>query len=107
MKSFANYSTPMINLIITKNIDREYLYKIDVSIKRFLTMLNYIDANISSKNEKTIWISCYNFMYFVNVPKIMKYYGPIGNLWEGGYIGEGYIRLVKPYICQGFKKNGK
>ena len=70
---------------------------------KFSTMLNYIDANISSKNGKPIWVSRYNFMCLLNVPKIMKYYGPMQNLWEGWYIGEGYIILVKPYICQGLK----
>ena len=44
-------------------------------------------------------------MCLLNLPKIMAYYGPIRNLWEGGYVGEGYLRIIKPYLSNGLRKN--
>ena len=35
----------------------------------------------------------------------MEKYGPLRELWEGGYKGEGYLRFLKPQLNQGFRAN--
>ena len=34
----------------------------------------------------------------------MKKYGSLRNFWEGGFVGEGIIKRVKPHIHQVTKK---
>ena len=41
----------------------------------------------------------------MNLPRISKKFGPLKNIWEGGYIGEAYLRLIKPYLKRGLGKN--
>lgn len=43
-------------------------------------------------------IAKYNFLSFLNVPRIMEELGPISNIWEGGTIGEKILTIVKPNI---------
>jgi hypothetical protein len=49
------------------------------------------------------WISCYNFLCLLNIPRVVRKYGPMRNLWEGGPVGEGFLRFVKPVMTQGFR----
>ena len=38
-----------------------------------------------------------------------RQFGPLRNLWEGGYIGEGYLHMMKPLFrntgAKGFRAN--
>ena len=38
-----------------------------------------------------------------------RQFGPLRNLWEGGYLGEGYLRMIKPLFrdtgAKGFRAN--
>ena len=36
----------------------------------------------------------------MNIPTVLKEFGCLRNLWEGGYKGEGIIKKVKPIIHQ-------
>ena len=98
---------PMYCLIMSRSVTEEYLLKLDLQIKIFLTKFHEFDATVKSKKEKSMpgWISSYNFICLLNLPRIAKEYGPLRNLWEGGYQGEGFIRLVKPYMKSGFRIN--
>jgi len=55
-------------------------------------------------DEKPTWITSYNFICLTNIPKVMRRFGPVRNLWEGGDQGEKIIRVVKP-LWFGFRKN--
>jgi hypothetical protein len=50
-------------------------------------------------------LSKYNFPCLLNLPEVLAEFGPIRNLWEGGYQGEGYLRKTKPRLANGLKKN--
>ena len=41
----------------------------------------------------------------MNSPRIAENFGPLKNIWEGGYIGEGYLRIRKPHMKRGLRKN--
>jgi hypothetical protein len=41
----------------------------------------------------------------MNLPDAMKKYGPMRDLWEGSFRGEGFLRQTKPQMMQGFKPN--
>ena len=49
----------------------------------------------SDMNAK--WLRSYNFLSLLNLPDVMERFGPLCVLWEGGMMGEGILRKVKPY----------
>jgi hypothetical protein len=51
------------------------------------------------------WISKYNFLSLLNLIDQMEDLGTPRELWEGGYLGEGYLRVVKPTIKNGLRGN--
>jgi hypothetical protein len=44
------------------------------------------------------WVTQYNYQCLLNVPGQISMLGPIRNRWEGGFRGEGFLRLVKPLV---------
>ena len=57
-----------------------------------------------SKHDIPKWLGKYNFLCLLNVPDILRKYGPIRNYWEGGVIGEKIIQQPKNK-WRGFTKN--
>jgi len=97
----------MFRLVMARSVTREYILRLDLQIKTFLTKFHEFDAELKSNEAKKnpAWISSYNFICLLNLPRMAKEYGPLRNLWEGGYLGEGFIRHVKPHAKHGFRKN--
>ena len=67
-------------------------------IKLFLTSLHEWDSNSKETNSKPIWILSYSLLNLLNLPDMMRMFGPIRNLWEGGSMGEGILKLIKHNI---------
>lgn len=67
-------------------------------IKLFLTSLNEWDSKSKETNSKPIWILSYSLLNLLNLPDMMRMFGPIRNLWEGGSMGEGILKLIKHNI---------
>ena len=106
VEHLVEYSTKMINLIMNRVVNDEYLLELDISIKMFLTLFHKFDKSLQlTEKEKPTWITSYNYLCLLNLPNIARNFGPLRNIWEGGYIGEGFLRLVKPHITRGLRKN--
>ena len=102
VQQFLYSATEMIALIMTRRVTRIYLEKLRWSIRVFLSHFHKIDSTIRDHNNKSpSWVTSYNYLCLLNLPKMAEEFGPLRNLWEGGYIGEGFLRLVKPRINQG------
>jgi hypothetical protein len=56
-----------------------------------------------NKDAKPTWLTSYNFMCLINVPKMIQEFGPVQTLWEGGGQGEKIIGFLKP-LWFGFRK---
>jgi len=41
------------------------------------------------------WISKYNYLCLLNIPDVMREFGPIRNYWEGGMFGEKILQSAK------------
>ena len=67
-------------------------------IKLFLSLLHHWDSKSKDNNSKPIWLLSYSLLNLLNFPKMMRTYGPIRNLWEGGSRGEGILKLIKRNI---------
>ena len=60
------------------------------------------DSNaIAKKKKKPLIQTTANLSCLLNLPAVMREYGPLRNYWEGSYRGEGILRVVKPIITQG------
>ena len=71
----------------------------------FLSSIDDVDkdmfdnkSNGQFDKRKPIWLRKYNFQSLLNIPEMMRDFGPLVNYWEGSMQGEGYLRLVKPKI---------
>ena len=55
--------------------------------------------------RKPLWMTKYNHLSLLNLPRYIKLFGPMINLWEGSNQGEGYLRFVKPNLTNIHSKN--
>jgi hypothetical protein len=71
----------------------------------FLNAFDDVDATLRDDDAKTqpVVVGKYNFPCLLNLPATMALHGPLRNLWEGGFKGEGFLRTVKPSLSQGFR----
>ena len=63
------------------------------------------DVNKECKSTKPYWLAKYNHLSLLNIPRTMKLFGPMINLWEGSNQGEGYLRFAKPKLTNIHSKN--
>ena len=102
----------MITSLMTKEVCNESIYKMDREIKIFLSFLHIVQAkriNYDRKKDKKkkypSWMTKYNHLCLLNIPRHMKLFGPMINLWEGSNQGEGYLRFAKPNLTNIHSKN--
>ena len=94
----------MVSRLMRTTITPEHVDDVERHIKIFLSSFETFDAGMRAETEKPTWISSYNFVCLLNLPDVMREFGPLRNLWEGGGQGEKFLRLVKPQ-WHGYRKN--
>ena len=94
----------MVSRLMTPSVTTEHIVDIERHIKIFLSSFETFDANMRADKDKPTWISSYNFICLLNLPDVIREFGPLRNLWEGGGQGEKFLRLVKPK-WHGYRKN--
>ena len=73
-------------------------------IKIFLNTFETFDAPLRTEKDTPTWISSYNFVCLLNIPKMIRDFGPLRNLWEGGGQREKIVSLIQPSWV-GYRKN--
>jgi hypothetical protein len=98
---------------MTCAVSKDHITQTAFLIKQFLSSYHTLDVALqchsssrtrkrahhqSSSTDKPTygWLTSYNFICLLNLPHVMERYGPIVNLWEGGYSGETYSQQLKP-----------
>jgi hypothetical protein len=95
----------MIALLMVDSIeDDSYYLSVERSVRLFLTYFADMDDKLKRKSEVPSWLSSYNFLSLLNLPDIIREYGPLRLIWEGGSMGEGFLRFVKPNMGRGLRK---
>ena len=94
----------MVARIMKQCVSTEDIDDIECHIKLFLSSFESFDIAMRNTDTKPTWLTSYNFMCLINVPKMIQEFGPVRNLWEGGGQGEKIIGLLKP-LWFGFRKN--
>lgn len=94
----------MMELLMQQTISNMPKYKqcLEAVIRCFLSNYAKLDSSIHTTTTTVpSWISHYNFMSLLNLPEQVSKFGPVRNYWEGGMVGEGYLRSVKREIKSG------
>jgi hypothetical protein len=99
---------PMVSRIMQRTVSATTIMEVDRHIKLFLSKFHNFDVAMTAKKStdkrKPAWLSSYNFICLTNLPSMIRKYGPIRNLWEGGGQGEKILQLIKPR-WHGYRKN--
>lgn len=103
----ATYSAllALLGRVMTLTVTEQVIVDVDRHIRLFLDSYEKMDKDIRGGDDTPSWISHYNFLSLLNIPDLMKEYGPLRNLWEGGTAGEAIIGYIKPEITMGYRLN--
>ena len=95
-----------ISTCMKLKVEEHDIINLEALTRKFLILYDRMDKSMkAAKNGKPGWITQYNFMSLLNIPDVMRNYGSMRNLWEGGEEGEGILRIVKPEIKIGMRGN--
>jgi len=94
----------MVSHVMAKEFSETNIDELDYHIKFFLNKFEQFDKGMRGHEDKPTWLTSYNFLCLLNIPKNVKEFGPVRNLWEGGGMGEKIITKLKP-MWLGFRKN--
>jgi hypothetical protein len=91
--------------LMQAEVDDDHIDETERHIKIFLSMFDRWEKCLFPNQKKPGWLTSPNFICLLNFPDIMREFGPLLNVWEGGPMGEAFLRLVKPEMDTGFRKN--
>lgn len=74
-------------------------------IKCFLAEFDLLDQQVKTEDSVPKIVSSFNFVCLLNLPHLTHMFGPLRNLWEGSYKGEGYIQHCKQFLRGGQRQN--
>ena len=89
------------HLMGMKTPDEVSIFTIDQLVRVLLTCCDDFDKEVRPyhvKRTQPFWMTSFNFLCLLNIPKQVEYLGPVRNRWEGTVRGEGFLRVVKPAI---------
>jgi hypothetical protein len=81
---------------------------VEVDVRLFLTAFDDFDRMFNKYpygHPKYVpgWVTKYNFLALLKLPEMIKEFGPVRGIWEGGAMGEGFLRYIKPEISSGLR----
>ena len=71
------------------------------SVMRFLTHIEDLDLRLTPKRLQPIWITKYNFLGLPRACESFEIFHHVRNLYEGGEIGEGMVKQLRPFVAKG------
>ena len=90
--------------IMQKSINDNHIDDTERQIKMFLSGLKDVENCYSLNAKKSMFETTANLTGLLNLPDYMRRYGPLRLYWEGGFMGEGIIKYIKPCMPQGTYK---
>ena len=94
----------MIATLLQMKNDYNVIDSVELVIRKFLIYYDKVDIGMGKKDSPT-WMTQYNFLCLLNLPNVMRKYGFVRNLWEGGVEGEGFLRNYKREMKNGLQPN--
>ena len=71
------------------------------AVMRFLCHIESLDSKLNPKRAKPIWIAKFNFLGLLRICESFEHYQHVRNLYEGGVIGEGIVKVLRPLVANG------
>ena len=93
----------LIAVVMQDYADESLIAEMEYRVHHLLTKLELLNAKMRVKKERPKGITSYNFLSLLNLPLATYLLGPMRNYWEGGLMGEGYLRNVKGEINAGLQ----
>ena len=72
-------------------------------VRIFLSRYAAVDKHVRDAKSKRGYITHFNLLCLLNLPRQMETVGPVKNQWEGGPHGEKEFRTVKPLLATGLR----
>ena len=92
----------MFRAIFCTNIDEvQAKHRATASVMRFLSRIEALDKKLNRKHVKPIWIAKFNFLGLLRVCESFVEFKHVRNLYEGGVIGEGIVKELRPLVAKG------
>jgi hypothetical protein len=79
----------------------EAKHRATASVMRFLSLIDVLDLKFNPKREKAIWLVKYNFLGLLRICESFDIFRHARNLYEGGVIGEGIVKVLRPLTAAG------
>jgi len=96
----------LIAIVMTPTVEPgKTAAEMEFRIKHFLAEFDLLDQQIQTDPNIVKVFNCANFMCLLNLPSLTKRFGPLRNLWEGSWKGEGYIIPAKKFLHNGQRKD--
>ena len=102
--SLLDSLTDMVGMMMSKNTRLEDIEYVELVIRKFLILYDAMDKAMMKKGSPS-WMTQYNFLCLLNIPDVMRQFGCMRNMWEGGVEGEGFLRSFKRELRNGLKPN--
>ena len=74
----------MVCRLMCRTLTEHHVEDVEKHIKIFLSCFEIFDRQLRGPGEKPTWLSSYNFICLLNLPGMLRRFGPLRNLWEGG-----------------------
>ncbi|KAL7567259.1 hypothetical protein ACA910_016725 [Epithemia clementina (nom. ined.)] len=98
----------LLQIVMRTGEDAINTEEIDFRVKCFLSCYTTVDQGLQSSEDshkKPLWVTLHNFMSLLNLPDVVKQFGPLCNIWEGETQGEGFLWYVKREMSMGLRYN--
>jgi len=83
----------MLARVMDTSMSEDKIIEIERHIKIFLSCYDDVDKLVPVAKPR--WLQKSNFLCLLNIPDILRCYGPIRNYWEGSCIGEKMLQQPK------------
>jgi hypothetical protein len=96
----------MITVLMTEEVDPDVTCPLaELRIKHFLAEFDILNQSVLKVGEKPKVVTASNYLTLLNLPDTIRHYGSLREYYEGMFCGEGFVRVVKPYLRYGLKPN--
>jgi hypothetical protein len=89
----------MISCLMDTKVRREDSVRyITLNIHLFLQRLEEVDKPMRKPNQTPVWVSKFSYLSLLNLPDQITSLGSMRSIWDGGFMGKGYLPHVKAKV---------
>jgi hypothetical protein len=94
-----------VSCMMQEKTNSHHINKAQILVRNFMSEYTNFVEQLYPNKKMASWISKYNFMSLFTITDQLYKFGSPKHVWEGGYFGEGFLRVVKPKVRNGLRKN--